>query len=385
MIDYQILALDLDGTLTNSQKQITPPTREALIRIQEAGIKVVLASGRPTTGVLPLARELQLQRFGSYILSFNGGKITDCRSGQTVYNRLLPKDVAKPLFELIKDAPVDIVGYSSRGILSGLQTNEYTKLESTINGLPVIHVDNFPASVEQENNKFLITGNPDDIAMVKKRLIPYFHGLLNIYCSDPFFLEIMPQNIDKAHSLCKLLSSIGLTTEQMVCCGDGCNDITMLETAGLGVAMANAQTAVKEAADYITLSNDEDGVLHVIENFSLFLNNYNLLAGFRRIGTLCSQKQNKIENENSRCNNGKYCKNLLFHFSLLLFLTKRNLIFFQVIFFCEELLEDRLCIAFAFSKSPLLTASFSACFCISSNPSLISSSLICRKILSSSW
>lgn len=167
MIDYQILALDLDGTLTNSQKQITPPTREALIRIQEAGIKVVLASGRPTTGVLPLARELQLQRFGSYILSFNGGRITDCRSGQTVYNRLLPKDVAKPLFELIKDAPVDIVGYSSRGILSGLQTNEYTKLESTINGLPVIHVDNFPASVEQENNKFLITGNPDDIAMVK--------------------------------------------------------------------------------------------------------------------------------------------------------------------------------------------------------------------------
>ena len=76
MIDYQILALDLDGTLTNSQKQITPPTREALIRIQEAGIKVVLASGRPTTGVLPLARELQLQRFGSYILSFNGGRIT---------------------------------------------------------------------------------------------------------------------------------------------------------------------------------------------------------------------------------------------------------------------------------------------------------------------
>ena len=154
-------------------------------------------------------------------------------------------------------------------------------MESTINGLPVIHVDNFPASVEQENNKFLITGNPDDIAMVKKRLIPYFHGLLNIYCSDPFFLEIMPQNIDKAHSLCKLLSSIGLTTEQMVCCGDGCNDITMLETAGLG---------------------------------ALFLNNYNLFAGFRRIGTLCSQKQNKIENENSRCNNGKYCKNLLFHF-----------------------------------------------------------------------
>ena len=77
MMDYQILALDLDGTLTNSKKEITPQTKEALIRIQENGIKVVLASGRPTTGVLPLAKELQLERFGSYILSFNGGRITD--------------------------------------------------------------------------------------------------------------------------------------------------------------------------------------------------------------------------------------------------------------------------------------------------------------------
>ena len=77
----------------------------------------------------------------------------------------------------------------------------------------------------------------------------------------------MPQNIDKAHSLGKLLSSIGLTADQMICCGDGYNDITMIESAGLGVAMANAQPAVKEVADYITLSNDDDGILHVIQQF----------------------------------------------------------------------------------------------------------------------
>ena len=77
----------------------------------------------------------------------------------------------------------------------------------------------------------------------------------------------MPQNIDKAHSLGKLLASIGLTEEQMVCCGDGQNDITMIQAAGLGVAMENAQPDVKEAADYITKSNDNDGVLHVIQTF----------------------------------------------------------------------------------------------------------------------
>ena len=76
---YQILVLDLDGTLTNSRKEITPPTLKALIEIQEAGKKVVLASGRPTYGVVPLARQLHLERYGSYILSFNGARITDCR------------------------------------------------------------------------------------------------------------------------------------------------------------------------------------------------------------------------------------------------------------------------------------------------------------------
>ena len=94
-----------------------------------------------------------------------------------------------------------------------------------------------------------------------------FHKLLSIYLSEPFFLEIMPQNIDKAHSLQKLLSSIGLTADSMICCGDGFNDISMIEYAGLGVAMENAQPIVKESADFITKSNDEDGILHVINTF----------------------------------------------------------------------------------------------------------------------
>ena len=77
----------------------------------------------------------------------------------------------------------------------------------------------------------------------------------------------MPQNIDKAFSLQKLLNSIGLTADEMICCGDGYNDVTMIEYAGLGVAMQNAQPLVREKADYITKSNDEDGVLYVIEKF----------------------------------------------------------------------------------------------------------------------
>ena len=119
----------------------------------------------------------------------------------------------------------------------------------------------------QNNNKFLLTGDPDVIAQAKEEMNGRFRGLLNIYCSEPYFLEIMPQNIDKAYSLEKLLHSIGLNADHMICCGDGYNDITMIEYAGLGVAMENAQPLIREKADYITKSNDDDGILYVIDQF----------------------------------------------------------------------------------------------------------------------
>lgn len=265
---YQVLALDLDGTLTNSKKEISAPTREALIEIQKAGKKVVLASGRPTKGIVPLAEELHLADYGSYILAFNGGRITDCRSKQIIYNKLLPMDAIVPLYEIVKRHPgVDILAYTDENLISGADLNKYSELESSINHMPIVKADNFPAQITEPVNKFLVTGEPARIEEVKKDVIEHFRSYLYVYCSDPFFLEIMPPGIDKAHSLTRLLTSIGLTTDQMICCGDGYNDLTMIETAGLGVAMANAQPLVRESADYITKSNDEDGVLHVINQF----------------------------------------------------------------------------------------------------------------------
>ena len=267
-MSYQILALDLDGTLTNSKKEITTPTLDALIEIQKAGKKVVLASGRPTNGVLPLAEQLHLADYGSYILSFNGGRITDCRSKEIVYNKVLPDNVAEPIFHIAKKyAGIDIIGYTPDRLLSGIRPNQYSELESHINHMPIERVEDFPSHITEPTNKILITGEPSIIQRVKDEVCDYFHSYLSIYCSDPFFLEIKPRGIDKAHSLLRLLTSIGLTTDEMICCGDGYNDLTMIEVAGLGVAMANAQPDVLEIADYITKSNDEDGVLHVINQF----------------------------------------------------------------------------------------------------------------------
>lgn len=269
-MDYQILVLDLDGTLTNSQKEITPPTLEALIEIQEAGKKVVLASGRPTKGVLPLAQQLRLADYGSYILSFNGARIMDCKTHQLLYNRTLPEDCYKDVFALAKkyeNQGVDLLTYTDTQILSGICPNQYTLLESRINDMEILRCGDFLTQITEPVNKLLAAGDPDALARLQEDLNHRFRSYLNIYCSEPFFLEIMPQNIDKAHSLQKLLNSIGLTADEMICCGDGYNDITMIEAAGLGVAMANAQPLVQKKADYITKSNDENGVLHVINQF----------------------------------------------------------------------------------------------------------------------
>lgn len=265
---YQVLVLDLDGTLTNSKKEITEPTKKALIQIQEAGRIVVLASGRPINGVAPLARELNLKKYGGYMLSFNGARITRCSTGEVIYNRTIPREVIRPIFQSVRELDgVNIISYSDTEIFSAKAPGRYTLLESRINDMNVVVSEDFPSALPASVNKLLLPGEPAVLEELIPKLKERYHGLLSIYRSEPFFLEIMPQNIDKAASLQKLLNSLGLTAQEMICCGDGYNDVSMIEYAGLGVAMGNAQTVVKDSADFITRTNDEDGILHVINLF----------------------------------------------------------------------------------------------------------------------
>ncbi|MSS62540.1 Cof-type HAD-IIB family hydrolase [Velocimicrobium porci] len=267
---YEIIVLDLDGTLTNSHKKITPKTKELLFQIQEDGIKVVLASGRPTTGIVNLADELCLDKYGGYILSFNGAKIINYETKDVIYNSTLPSELLPAIYETARNEGVGILTYKDDIILLGNGMDEYNQLESKINGIPLKEADDFLIEISTTKlNKCLLTGKPEHMAIVEEHYKEQFGNLLNIYRSEPFFLEIMPPNIDKAYSLSKLLKHLGLSRKQMICCGDGFNDLSMIQYAGLGVAMENAQPAVKKAADFITLSNDEDGIAHVIQQFIL--------------------------------------------------------------------------------------------------------------------
>lgn len=264
---YEILVLDIDGTLTNSEKLITEKTKEALFALQERGHKVVLASGRPTPGIMPIAEQIRLKEYGGYILAYNGAKVMNCQTGEVIYQKTLPEESIKEIYDAAVEFKTGLLSYDKEGIITPVQPDEYIHKEAKINHLPIKKVDNFVEYIDYPVNKCLLTADGLYLAEVEVELKKRFRGKLNIYRSEPFFLEIMPQNIDKAYSLGKLLETLGMTKDQMICCGDGYNDLSMIQYAGMGVAMANANEQVKEAADFITLSNDEDGVAHVIDKF----------------------------------------------------------------------------------------------------------------------
>lgn len=263
----KVLVLDIDGTLTNSAKEITPNTKKAIIDVQERGHIVMLASGRPTPGMKRYAQELELEKYGGYLLSFNGGRIINCRTGEIVYQRILPAQVIPGLYKFAKDNDCGLVTYFGDNIILGTRGDEYVELESRINGMPVKKVDNFLEYVDFDVNKCLMTAPPENAEEYLKILQKRYKDRLSIYRSEPFFIEIMPLNVDKATSLDRMLETVGMTKENAICCGDGFNDLTMIQYAGVGVAMANAQDKVKEAADYVTASNDEDGIVQVIDEF----------------------------------------------------------------------------------------------------------------------
>lgn len=269
MTQYKVLALDLDGTLTNSEKVVTPRTAAALRQAAEQGVRIVLASGRPTAGIRPLAKELGLEQTGGYILSYNGGKIIDCATGAELVQHPFPADLIPTVCTFARYWNVVPLTYDNEGIVTEVPDHPYVLEEARINKLLVRQVPDLPAEVTYPINKLLLVGDPVDMPHVEELMQQEFAGKLSIYRSAPFFIETMPLGVEKAASLNMLLQVLGLTPAELMACGDGWNDLPMIEFAGLGVAMGNAVPPVKAAAGFVSTDNDHDGVGVAVERFIL--------------------------------------------------------------------------------------------------------------------
>lgn len=263
---YKLLVLDLDGTLTNSKKQITPFTKETLMAAQEQGMRLVLASGRPTYGITPLAKELEMERFGGYILSFNGGKIIDYSTNEVLFSQTLDPEMLPILYKRSWDAGLTILSYNGKYILTENAEDKYVQYESFLTKMKIKETDNFLRDLHQPADKCLVVGEPEDLVPLEEKLRQEVGRYINVYRSEAFYLELVPKGIDKAASLSRLLTKTPISPEEIVAVGDGYNDVSMIRYAGLGVAMKNAQEPVKASANYVTpQTNDEDGVAWLVK------------------------------------------------------------------------------------------------------------------------
>lgn len=267
-MDYKLIALDIDGTLTNSQKEITPRTRYALMEAQKQGKKIILASGRHPVGIMPIAKDLMLDRFGGFIMAFNGGRIINCETGETMVSKLFPLEYLPDIVNVLKDSNITINTYDDRRIISDNKVNDYTYVERDVIKAEMVVVDDFISSVRFDINKFFLQANLMSLISIRKFLQTVMTACSMYIKAHLIFLRLCRLVLQKAQCF-RLLDKLKIKREELAAFGDNYNDMTMIGYAGFGVAMGNAETDVKKIADYICESNDNDGIANTLDKFVL--------------------------------------------------------------------------------------------------------------------
>lgn len=266
------LALDLDGTLMTTDKRLSKRNLDAIIRAQEQGVLLIIASGRPTYGIAPIADGLRLKDFGGYVLAFNGGQIINWKTKEIIFQQNLDPALLPRLQRWAHHFDLPLMSYRGNIIITEKPTDAYILRNAKTNSMPVEGVEDLTEELNllpTPPTKCLMTGDPEQLAQAEAEMKTDLGDEMEIYRSTPYYLELVPKGIDKGRALGFILERHHLSREDLIACGDSDNDMAMIEYAGMGVAMANAEAPLLAAADYITASNDEDGVAQVIERFLL--------------------------------------------------------------------------------------------------------------------
>lgn len=267
----KIIAVDIDGTLLNSKNQISEKTKNALLKAQDMGHILVIASGRSPKGVKEFADILKLDKNNGLLSNFNGGKITNYQTKEVIISHTLDIDFAKEVLSFTDTLPIDYFIYKD-GIIITNNKNTF-ELEKTCQRVKTTYqiIEDLTESLDFAPNKILFTGPPDKIDKWCEPLKEKFGEKTNQVKSLSNLYELMPKEVDKGSSLEEIADYYGMDIKNVIAFGDEENDRTMIEKAGVGVVMANGSSSMKKIADYITKSNDEDGIAYYLENF-LFKN-----------------------------------------------------------------------------------------------------------------
>ena len=266
---YKLVAIDMDGTLLKEDKTISERTKKAIQSAREKGVTVVLATGRPIEGVSRYLEELNMYTEHDYVLSYNGALIQKTKSKEAVAKVALKGEDLHYLRKLSNELGVNIHAFSEERGLITPKNSKYTEVEANINNIEIheMNIDNIPD--DEVMIKIMMIDEPEILGEAMEKLPKEVYEKYTVVRSAPFFLEFLNKSVNKGVGVELLAKHLGVKQEEVITFGDAGNDLHMIEYAGLGVAMGNAFDEVKEAANYITDTNENDGVAKAIEKFIL--------------------------------------------------------------------------------------------------------------------
>lgn len=265
---YKLVAIDMDGTLLNSKYQISQANFDAIQEANENGVKIVLASGRPFIGFKRYLEDLNLISKDNYAISYNGSLVQATEGNEIIFKKTLTLDDYKDLYNLSKKLNVNIHALTDTSVISP-KDSKYTRHEAEINNIPneIIPVEDVSPSTTIV--KVMFVDEPEILDEVFAKIPEEVFNKYTVVRSTPFYLEFINKSVNKGVGVAALAEKLSIKQEEIICIGDAGNDIHMIKYAGLGVAMGNAFPEVKKAANFVTKTNNQDGVAYVFNKFIL--------------------------------------------------------------------------------------------------------------------
>ncbi len=259
---YKLIAVDIDGTLLDSQNRLREETVQSIRKGVAKGLIFTISTGRPVQGIRDIIRMLDVKTSS---ITYNGAMIVSEKE-EILYSCTLKPEDAVDIIRLGMERKVTVTFWANN-VLYADQINETSVSYSKISGLPPVRFDDYKKIAVEGITKILWISTPEIINRHQNDVGMYISDNVNFHTSRPMFLEFVDKTASKALAMQKLGDIYGISKDEMIAVGDGLNDMSMIEFAGLGVAMANSHPEILKIADYVTLSNDENGVGRVIDQF----------------------------------------------------------------------------------------------------------------------
>ena len=264
-MNYRLIAVDLDDTLLGNDLKISPANKRALFAAREMGVQVTIATGRMLDSAMPYITELDIE---IPVITYQGAFLKDIHTGKTLIRKSVSMEHALSIIEDCKGDHLHLQVYTEDSYYFE-EENQYSRLYHRLTGIQGEAVGDLARFLEEEPIKLLIVDEPPRIQEVLTYFKNKFGDNLQISTSKPNYLEFTHREATKGNALALLGNMMQIPREKIIAIGDSFNDITMLDYAGLGVAMGNAPDPVKAHADYITSDSDMDGVADLIDRFLL--------------------------------------------------------------------------------------------------------------------